>query len=90
MRKGPLITIVAGSVALIIGVIGVWQVPSISSVNHTWTEIGERLSETPGSGTAEVDPGYAAQQRRFGWGGTAALGAAAIALGISAARKPKQ
>jgi len=89
MRKGPLITIVVGSLALIIGVIGVWQMPRKSTVNNTWTEIGERLRGTPGSGTAAVDPAYAAQQRRFGWGGTAALGAAAIALGISAARKRK-
>jgi|GEM_PF-4886716 len=89
MRKGPLITIVVGSLALVIGVIGVWQMPPASSVNHTWTEIGERLRETPGSGKAAVDPAYAAQQRRFGWGGTAALGAAAIALGINAARKRK-
>jgi len=89
MRKGPLITIVVGSLALIIGVIGVWQMPRKSTVNNTWTEIGERLRETPGSGKAAVDPAYAAQQRRFGWGGTAALGAAAIALGISAARKRK-
>lgn len=89
MRKGPLIAIVLGSLAVIIGMIGVWQLPSTSSVNHTWTEIGERLRETPGSGKAAVDPAYAAQQRRFGWGGTAALGAAAIALGISAARTRK-
>jgi hypothetical protein len=86
MRVGPIITILCGLIAVVIGIIGVSRVKVPSHANTSWTAIGERLRENAGNTVNQIDPAYEAQQRRFAWGATAALGFMAMALGVNAAR----
>jgi len=89
MRAGPLVTIVLGCLATIVGLVGAWQTEVPRSANRNWAEATDRLRNQSGSATnTGIDAGYAAKNRRFAWGALAAFGVIAIALGFTALRQP--
>lgn len=88
MRAGPLISILLGCIATIAGIVGVWQTEVPAAANKSWAAATDRLRNHSGSASNGIDAGYAAKNRRFAWGATAAFGVLAIALGISALRHP--
>lgn len=89
MRTGPLVSILLGCLATIVGIVGTVRTEVPQSANRNWAEATDRLRNHSGSVTnTGIDAGYAAKNRRFAWAAVAAFGVITIALGFSALRQP--
>ncbi len=88
MRTGPLVSILLGCIATVIGAVMAWNTEVSAAANSGWVAATDRLRNHAGTASNGIDPGLAARNRRFAWGATAAFGVLGIALGISALRNP--